>query len=395
MYNNYQYKISSIKLSVGTDIYDIEPNRFQSLVIDHQYMTFTVPYILLTMSLSFVIINKIFANQNKVKIMLDIMEIELDKDKQVISKTSFIKKSFEADLNRDKGTTLQDKHASDKDKTTQRVDSESPAEFILYTTSDINLFKIENDFILKNTNPGTALTKFLISRGITKGVIASTPKIKTVSDIVIPIGDLMSNISFLSHYYGLYGEMPLVYKDIENMYVIDSNDVPLSVGTNKGIVKFVPNTAGGIVDGAMDKNTDKSAYLVSWNTTSVITPNVNMNHVRMAEGANVISVTPKGAVKKENVFKDIAKTKVIRSYHALSAKSALNPSQLYVSYNVTVNDAPLSIFKPYMKYIFNQDKKIMECSVYSMQLSLRTSSTDTQGLAIKSMVEFSLQPIEK
>lgn len=393
MYSSFSYKLMSCKLTIDTETIDINTDRFISLIIDNQYMVNTVPYISLTLSLSYIVINKIFAKENKVKIMIDLMEIETDKDGQILSKKSFIKKSFQADIMTDKGTVINEKGSSLDEKSTDKVNSEYPTEFILYNTNDINIFKVEENFIFKNTNPGTALTKMLMSRGVTKNVVASTPKITKTSDMAIPISDLMGNINYLSYYYGLYESFPIVYKDVEDFYVINPHDLPLKMSdSSKGIVKFNINENASAIYGTVDVKSDKNSYLIMWNTTSIIEPKINMDHVRMAEGANVISVSPTGIVKKENIYKNIAKTKVIRAYHPLSAFNAMNPSQIYKSYQIAIEDAPGSLFKPYMKYIFENKHSKDECFLYALQISLKVGEDKDN---IESLVEFSLQVIDK
>ena len=397
MFNSYHYQLMSCKMTIGNETFDIKADRFISLWLEHDYMTLTVPYISLALNMSFILIDKIFNNKNKVKIMLDIMEIEKGDDNKIVAKKSVIKKSFEADMLRDRGTIIKDKHASTSNSTTDKFEAEYPVEFILYTSGDINLFKIEDNYLFENTAPGTALTKMLTGRGVTKNVIASIPKItKAVPNMSIPVGDLMTNIGHLFLYYGLYTDFPLVYKDIETFYIIDSNSVPVKTSaTDKGVVKFILNDQKNFITGVVDMTTDKFAYIVSIKDNTIAEPTVNQDHVRMAEGANVISISPQGNIKKVNAFKNIAKTKVIREYHPLSVTNSLNSKTLYKSYNVSIDDGPASLFKPSLKYVFDSSITKDECSLYKMSIKLVSKALENGSTTIRSNISLQLQPIEK
>lgn len=389
----YTYKILSCSITADKKTYNLDPNsgaKITHLMIDHLYMVHTVPYIVTNIQLPFKILEELYNNQNKIKINLDILEIESDINDDIKSKKSFIKKTFEADLTKDKGTVMEDKKASPDDKEIEGQDGIYNAEFILYSTDDINLFKIEDCFIFSKVNAGTALTSFIANRGIKKNVVASVPSITTTKNMMIPMGDLMDNIKYLTMYYGLYPCVPLVYKDIDQFYVINKFDIPIKIGSNKSIIKFIYNDSKTFESGIVDAKTDPNSIIISLKGESHIEPNINMKHVHMSEGANVIAVDTNGKVAKVNVHKNIAKTKVVRKYHELSEKLAMGSAQPYKILNVEMDDVSLSLFKPYIKYMYDKSKDSYFLAACRLELALAD-----EGETYESRATLTLENVEK
>lgn len=353
MFHKYSYDLYACKLNISGSDYDLNKDKFIELKIINHFRINIAPYISLVINLPKHLVNKVLLNQKPIKILLDIVQIESDENNNVVSKSSYIKKSFEADITTDLNSFEVNKHATDSDMDFGKLDNEMMVEFILYNTEDINIFKIESNYIFKNANAGTALTKFLQDRGVKNNVVASIPVIRTNRDINIPIGDLMGNISYLHQYYGLYADFPLVYKDIDEFYVIDKNQLPIVLGNMKNVIKIVPEQNGPQNDAAVDKTSDPNCYIVKYMATSIIQDNMNMKHAYMNDGANAIAVKANGSVKKVNVMKDIAKTKVIREYHELSIALALSKESIYRSIDISIQNPCLPLFKPYCKFIFD------------------------------------------
>jgi hypothetical protein len=362
LYNTHTYEIVNLTLSIDTKEFAVSPANISYIHIEHDFLLNLSYAMSIELAMTKGMIASCIKNSEKIMFNLSINEIEKDLQGNIVSKSPYLKKSFNAIFNHDIAMNHVDT------KTMERVpvqgddmDVEVRASFILYNQTELNIMKINDECILDNASAIGALALLFNRRGIRNNVIVTPPLISYQKSMTIPSGDLNSNIQHIHTYYGLYKYIPTLYKSLDYWYLLDLSKPNISMNN------FITNTMliAGDPEFSLDQQmgSRKSQSKTSHEVNILRPPSKPVDNSKLkniAETANIIAIDAKGKVDIRNQVKDSSTTKVIRKYHELSVDNGLYNSAEYRNemnrIQLDLLDVSLKIFEPYMRFKFTIHK---------------------------------------
>lgn len=248
--NLIKYKIESLDvLFENGDIENIQPGFISHLYIEKDYDNLFFPLINVSLAMEDSIYDRISKENDTVQFRLKIIKNIYDKDENFLKFESYCNKLFRCFLNQE--NIIKDNKQIEEKKETEN-ESESAnykgivRSFYLFTEDIIKCKKIIN-LSVESASLSDLVIYLIGDCGIEKLLMTKLDNQKSVSNVIIPNGNLIETLSFLDDLEGFYKKGTVLFFDIDTAYLIDKN--ALCTSWKKNEVKIthihVANQSGG------------------------------------------------------------------------------------------------------------------------------------------------------
>lgn len=248
--NLIKYKIESLDiLFENGDIETIEPGFISHLYIEKDYDNLFFPLINVSLAMEDSIYDRITKENDTVQFRLKIIKNIYDKDENFLKFESYCNKIFRCFLNQE-NVIKDNKQVEDKKETENESESANykgnVRSFYLFTEDIIKCKKIIN-LSVESASLSDLVIYLIGDCGIEKLLMTKLDNQKSVSNVIIPNGNLIETLSFLDDLEGFYKKGTVLFFDIDTAYLIDRN--ALCTSWKKNEVKIthihVANQRGG------------------------------------------------------------------------------------------------------------------------------------------------------
>lgn len=248
--NLIKYKIESLDiLFENGDIETIEPGFISHLYIEKDYDNLFFPLINVSLAMEDSIYDRITKENDTVQFRLKIIKNIYDKDENFLKFESYCNKIFRCFLNQE-NVIKDNKQVEDKKETENESESANykgnVRSFYLFTEDIIKCKKIIN-LSVESASLSDLVIYLIGDCGIEKLLMTKLDNQKSVSNVIIPNGNLIETLSFLDDLEGFYKKGTVLFFDIDTAYLIDRN--ALCTSWKKNEVKIthihVSNQRGG------------------------------------------------------------------------------------------------------------------------------------------------------
>lgn len=248
--NLIKYKIESLDiLFENGDIENIEPGFISHLYIEKDYDNLFFPLINVSLAMEDSIYDRITKENDTVQFRLKIIKNIYDKDENFLKFESYCNKLFRCFLNQE-NIIKDNKQVEDKKETENESESANykgnVRSFYLFTEDIIKCKKIIN-LSIESASLSDLVIYLIGDCGIEKLLMTKLDNQKSLSNVIIPNGNLIETLSFLDDLEGFYKKGTVLFFDIDTAYLIDRN--ALCTSWRKNEVKIthihVANQSGG------------------------------------------------------------------------------------------------------------------------------------------------------
>jgi hypothetical protein len=222
---NIKYKVENFDIIFENgDIEEIEAGMVRHLYIERDYDNLYFPLINISVVMDDLIYHRIKQENDSVRFRVRIIRNIYNKDNELTKYEMFCNKTFRCFM--DKENIVKDNDLveikREKDDATHPGYIANPREFYLFLDNVIDCKKKLNLSVEKSDL--TDLIIYLFNqRNVDKLLMSKLDNSTSVSNMIIPNGNLIENINFLNEVLGLYKKGTLLFFDIDNAYLIDKN----------------------------------------------------------------------------------------------------------------------------------------------------------------------------
>jgi hypothetical protein len=222
---NIKYKVENFDIIFENgDIEEIEAGMVRHLYIERDYDNLYFPLINISVVMDDLIYHRIKQENDTVRFRVRIIRNIYNKDNELTKYEMFCNKTFRCFM--DKENIVKDNDLveikREKDDATHPGYIANPREFYLFLDNVIDCKKKLNLSVEKSDL--TDLIIYLFNqRNVDKLLMSKLDNSTSVSNMIIPNGNLIENINFLNEVLGLYKKGTLLFFDIDNAYLIDKN----------------------------------------------------------------------------------------------------------------------------------------------------------------------------
>lgn len=354
----YQYFPGNVVLTIGNVDYAFRDGSVTYLNIIHMFVVNHMPAVQLGIEMETKLIQELYDNADEARMTIEIMERKVDQDAKVIDTQLYFKHTFSVVPAFEKGTyiTTTDPEATGYLEVMRQLQN---FELYLVDMDAINWFDKEYaDHCTKVSREGM-LQKLFVFREIPAGIGYTTPPLLTgiIPDVVIPLGDLVSNIDHMNTAYGLYDNTPIVYYDFNHMYCISKTkpNIVAPSATDFGTITFIllnPEKPQFKISGSNDDAANKTHWM-----NLQVEPHIDDQRTRdtSAKMSTLTSVNSKGKIEKETLDGSATRLKYIYSTNELTQQQVLNELMTGPVVWVRLENISVRSIKPYKDYTFEAD----------------------------------------
>ena len=222
---NIKYKVENFDIIFENgDIEEIEAGMVRHLYIERDYDNLYFPLINISVVMDDLIYHRIKQENDTVRFRVRIIRNIYNKDNELTKYELFCNKTFRCFM--DKENVVKDNDLveikREKDDAIHPGYIANPREFYIFLDNVIDCKKKLNLSVEKSDL--TDLIIYLFNqRNVDKLLMSKLDNSTSVSNMIIPNGNLIENINFLNEVLGLYKKGMLLFFDIDNAYLIDKN----------------------------------------------------------------------------------------------------------------------------------------------------------------------------
>lgn len=354
----YKYVPKNVVLTVNGETYEYEDGCITYMNILHEYTLRRLPVIQVGMEMEVDIIQEIYDNLDTAQLKFDINEVEYDQKDNVINTTLYLQQTLSIIPARDENvyitsTDTETKENMDVMKTLQNF------EFYLIDMEKVNWFTTEVDAIFESATYAAMLQAMFVMRDIPSQIIIATPPEQSgsVTNVSIPIEDLIHNIRHINSEYGIYDTIPIVYYDMEYMYCLSKREpnIRLESATDFGTVTFVlinPEKPTHNITGSCD-DAENGTHWVNLNSQPIIFDTQTRD--TSAKVSTVTTVDKSGTVNKTTIDDNATTMRYVFNSNELSSAQLLNESMTGPTVSLMALNCGAKFIKPYKDYTFVSD----------------------------------------
>lgn len=378
--HQFSYKIKNVELTLDIN-YALKDTAPIYLNIISDYINRKMPVIQFGIQLDTQIIQKVYKYKDTAKIKLEIIEYEYFNDELVASRR-FLQHTFNIIPTREitsyvTASNIQAQEDMDPSSKIQAF------EMYLVDMDFVNVFTKEISTIFRDCSKPSALECLFTMRDIPAKVVVATPPhdINIIKQIIIPIGDLVSNIDILNKSYGLYSSYPIIYYDLHYLYCIDRitpNIVIPSIVDFNAVTFIIKNSNDpeAKIPGGYNDLQSKTHYINLQGAPSIIDKSTQINSTQFA---TIQSIDTNGDISKVTLNDSSTKLNYIYKHNDLTIDQEINEkyrTDMIVSFIIA--DSPISIFRPYKTYRFLPSSEHSELKLDNKEFRLSTTSFSMQ-----------------
>ena len=222
---NIKYKVENFDVIFENgDIEEIEAGMVRHLYIERDYDNLYFPLINISVVMDDLIYHRIKQENDTVRFRVRIIRNIYNKDNELTKYELFCNKTFRCFM--DKENIVKDDDLveikREKDDAIHPGYIANPREFYMFLDNVIDCKKKLN--LSVESSDLTDLIIYLFKqRNIDKLLMSILDNSTSVSNMIIPNGNLIENMNFLNEVLGLYKKGMLLFFDIDNAYLIDKN----------------------------------------------------------------------------------------------------------------------------------------------------------------------------
>lgn len=222
---NVKYKVENFDiLFENGDIEQIGPSMVRHLYIERDFEDLFFPIINISVVMNDELYHRINKENETVQFRVRIVRNIYDVNNNLSKYELFCNKTFRCFM--DKENIIKDNESHEvklsTDDATHPGHISNPREFYLFLDDIIDCKKILN---ISVEDAGlTELILYLFNQcGVEKLLMSKLDNQTRVSNLILPNGNLIENLTFLDETIGFYKKGMLLYFDIDNAYLIDKN----------------------------------------------------------------------------------------------------------------------------------------------------------------------------
>lgn len=322
--------------------------------IMEDYVNRKFPIIKLDLMFDTEMINSILEYEGKPLLKLEIYENILSSDDEsLIDSRIYIKDTFSV-IPKNEKTDFRILEDLDSLPDKDRLDAYSLFPVFLIKMDNVSYFTKGHSFVFKNCSKSDALKAILKMKDIPRGVvIASPPDTTKIDQIIIPQGDLISNINYLNNRYGLYKSVPIIYQDLFNLYCLCTYEpnIFMDEGADEYNVIFnIPDDRSDkLIKTGYDINKTKKTYEAQTSVLPII-KDFSQTASNIQFGT-IMTVDKNGNVQKSTVDPSTSKLKFVYKDNDLTSDQTVNNNYASMKQiQIDITDISLRYFKPYKVY---------------------------------------------
>lgn len=354
----YQYMPGDVVLTIKGKDYSFRDGSVTYLNILHQYTARHLPVVMMGIEMETELIQKLYDNADEAKMTITIMERKIEEDGKIVNTTPYFNHTFSIIPAFEKSVyiTTTDQSAKEYIEVMRQLQN---FELFLVDLDAINQFDQEYaDHYVKVSYAGVLQNLFEV-RKIPRGIGYTTPPMQDgiIPDVVIPLGDLVTNIDHVNTEYGLYDCNPIIYYDFENMYCIAKTkpNIVAPSATDFGTIAFIllnPEKPDHEISGSYDDAANKTHWI-----NLQVEPHISDTRTRDSNTklSTLTSVNAKGEVVKRTLDEDATRLKYIYMTTELTDKQMLNENMTGPTLSLRAPNIRVRPLKPYKDYIFSAD----------------------------------------
>lgn len=354
----YQYLPGSVVLTIEDEEFEFRDGSVTYLTIMHQYIDRHLPVVMMGLEIETDIIKKLYDHADEAKMTITIMERQLDEDGKIINTAPYFTHTFSIVPAFEKGMyiTTTDPNMEEQIEVMRKLQN---FEFFLIDLDAVNWFDKEySDHCVKASHAGMLQLLFM-ARDIPQEIgFVTPPQLNDIiPDIVIPLGDLVTNIDHINTEYGLYDCKPIVYYDFMNMYCIAKTEpnIIYPSATDFGTITFIlmnPEKPDHDVEGSYDDmenkthwmNLQREPHISDWRSRDI---NTKMS--------TLVTVNAKGEVVNTDIDEEATRLQYIYATTELTEKQYMNENMAGPILSLRVPNVTVRPLKPYKDYTFEAD----------------------------------------
>ena len=352
----YRYAIKNTVLSLDQQ-YEVQDGSIVYLFIYHDYTNRRMPIIKATIEMHSDMISLLYKYKDIAEIKFDLYEYQYAND-EVVNTKLYWQHTFRIVPTKD-----QTNYVTSQDTTTAENMDEMRTfqlfEMYLIDMTAVKWFTKEISTIFKDVSKPGALQALMQMRDIPSGITIATPPQdnEKIKYMIIPLGDLISNINTVNAAYGLYNSYPIIYYDLQNLYCINrmSPNIILPSATDFGdIVMILKNgvTPDHQICGSCNDLVNKTHYI---NLNQIPSINDHTTEISSTRFATIASVDSSGNVAKQTLDENATALSYVYAYNSMTMDQAINENMSGPQVAVVVNNCAVSFLKPYKLVSFEAD----------------------------------------
>lgn len=354
----YQYRPGSVVLTIKGVDYEFRDGSVTYLNMIHQFVQRHLPVVMMGIEMETSLIQLLYDNADTAKMSITIMERQLDEDEKIIGTSPYFQHTFSVIPAFEKGVyiTSTDPEVQEQMEVMRQLQN---FELLLIDLEAVNWFDQEySDHCVKVSHAGM-LQKLFMARDIPGEIGYATPPLidDIIPDVVIPLGDLVTNIDHMNVEYGLYDNIPIVYYDFTNMYCISKTkpNIVAPSATDYGTITFIllnPEKPDHEISGSFDDAANKTHWVNLQREPHVSDTQTRDTSTKLS---TLTSVNSKGEVVKTTLDEEATRLKYIYATTELSQDQLLNETMIGPKLSLRVPNINVRPLKPYKDYTFEAD----------------------------------------
>lgn len=365
----YHYVIKNIVMTLDAN-YNFDDGSVSYFSIDCDYMNRICPVINMRLEMPVYMAKKFYEHQDDAMIKFDIYEYQYAGE-AVVGISLWFQHSFRAIPAKDINNYI----TSTDTITEQEMDP-------MRGLQQMDMYLIDMDMVKKFTQKITGIynniskaaaihTLFQLRNFPTRNVIATPPaQDSIIPNCVISMGTLPENISELNNRYGIYTSNPIVFYDLDYVYVIDRFDpnVTLSRAKDFSNITFIYknlNLPDRNMCGSCNDPSSKTHFINFEQTPTVEDYRPESSSQNFG---TITTVNKEGTVNKETIDDNATALRYVYEENDQTSSQYINESLYNRTITVNVPDVALSFIKPYKNVTF-------QCGTMFSSLGLDSGAT--------------------
>lgn len=353
----YQYAVRNVVLSLDQN-YFLNDGCVTYLFIQHDYTNRRLPIIRMNIEMEIAMIKKLYANQEKARMKLELYEYQMNDDEKIIGTSLYWQHTFTVIPARDQTTYI----ASDDITTEKAIDMMNNLQLVelyLIDMDAVKWFTTKTCTILEKCSKGAALHAVMQMRNIPNGIVIATPPVNNqiINRLILPMGDLIGNIDTINKGYGLYSSYPIIYYDLMNLYCIDkvNPNITLPLAKEYGNIIFtmqnmtVPDHQ---ITGSFNDAASRTHFI---NLTFLPEINDYTHEVGSTKFSTVATINKDGVVNKTTLDENATALSYAYEYSDQTTDQVINETMYGPIVSIRMQNTAVSFLKPHKIVSFQMD----------------------------------------
>ena len=365
----YHYMIKNIVMTLDAN-YNFSDGSVSYFTIDSDYMNRICPVIYIKLEMPVYMVQKFYKYQDTAMIKFDIYEHQYAGE-SIVGTSLWFQHSFRAIPAKDMTNYI----TSTDTITEQEMDPMrglQEVEMYLVDMEMIKRFTQKTTGIYNSISKAAALHALFQLRNFpSKNIIATPPaQDSIISNCIISMGTLTENINELNTRYGLYTSNPIVYYDLDKLYVIDRFDPNVTLQRAKDFsnITFIYknlNLPDRDMCGSCNDASSKTHFINFEQTPTIEDYRPESSSQQFG---TITTVNKEGNVNKETIDNNATALRYVYEENDQTSSQYINESLYNRTVSVNVPDVALSFIKPYKTVTF-------QCGTMFKDLGLDSGDT--------------------